>query len=310
MHPLTLHAVLLVATLDAVVTPPSQDAQAAFERGRRLYELGDDLKGARTSLDEALKLRPDYAEAYLYRALVTQHDHGVAAARSDFETALKLRPAMKEAHRHFGEALADSGEISAAEAHYRQALALDPRYPEALYLLGKLLRGKGDLDGAVKLLEAHATVAPKGSSHHVLGEIFLERGDDARAEKELELDLAIDGACYESRVNLAGLALSRGDATKAAREYEISLTYHPADARSLSGLGRAYLALGDHEKAVGVLRSALDLAPHDAQVQDALASARRHLRLSLGWPLAIVPTAIAAALAVYVAMSRRSAHHP
>lgn len=293
-------------------TPAGQEAVAAFERGRRLYETGTDMAGARAALDEAIRLRPDYAEAYLYRAMVTQEDHGLAGARADYEFALRLAPDYKDAHYFYGVALAEAGELAAAEERYRRALELDPDFADVIYMYGKLHRDRGELDQALELGERHAQLKPQGTAHHVMGEIWLEKGDHDRAAEHFRKDLEVDASCYESRVNLAGILLGDKEYEEAREQYEISLTYHPADAAALSGLGRAYLALGDYERAVGTLRSAEDLAPDDQRVADALADARARLKehyrvsfWSVGWPFVAVPSGLAAALAVALFMDRR-----
>jgi Tfp pilus assembly protein PilF len=291
------------AQASPIPVPPAE-ATAAFERGRRLYEGGTDLRGARSALDQAIALRPDYAEAYLYRALVTQEDHGLSGARADYEFALKLDPGAKETHRYFGEALADAGEIEPAEARYRRALELDPAYADVMYLLAKLLRAKGQQGAAVLLLERHAALEPKGTAHHVLGEIFLEQGNDARAKEEFEEDLERDDTCYPSRINLAGLLAAKGDVEGARTHYQRSLELHPADARALEGLGKAYLALGDHELAVGTLRQALLLSPKNHVIEEALDAARLRLRLRYGWPFAVLPACVALALALMLRKRR------
>jgi tetratricopeptide (TPR) repeat protein len=298
-------AVLLATLVVTSVTADSPDATAAFERGRRLYELGTDLPAARTALDDAIRLKPDYADAYLYRALVISHDQGLGPARADFDKALELAPDQKEAHRFYGEALLEAGALDDAEQHFDRALALDPDYGDVLYFQARLYRRRGQLDRAIPLLERWGKLDPQATSHHSLGEIFLEKGDVVRAAKEFEADLAQDATCYESRLNLAGLRLEAGAWDQAREEYETSLGYHPADARALSGLGRAYLALGDYERAVGTLRSAQDLAPEDDQVKDALAQARGKLRVQYGWPFAVIPAAIAIGLGVYIWSRRR-----
>lgn len=281
------------------------EATAAFERGRRLYESGTDLRGARHALDDAISLRPDYAEAYLYRALVTQEDQGLGGARADYEFALKLSPDAKEIHRFFGEALADAGEQEAAQSHYRRAVQLDPAYADVIYLLAKLLRAQGDKGEAISLLARHAELEPKGTAHHVLGEMFLEKGDHTRAEQEFALDLQSDETCYESRLNLAGLLLEKGDMPGARTHYQRSLEMHPADARALQGLGKAYLALGDHELAVGTLRQALLFSPGNREVGSDLDRARLRLRLHYGWPFAVVPAFLCVALALRLRRQRK-----
>ena len=283
-------------------------APEALERGKRLFETGMDLAGARASLDEAIAADPQLAEAYLYRALVTLEKAPVDQARADFDKALSLAQGktLEEVHRFYGEALADAGEVAAAEQHYQAALATAPHYADVLYLYARLLRGQGKVDQAIPMLEEHAKLEPKGSAHHALGEIYLGKGELQRAKTELEQDLAIEPTCYDARVNLAGLLLDSGDARGAADEYERSLLDHPADARALGGLGRAYKQLGDHELAVGYLRQARDLAPDDAELDAALKQARWTQRIRVGWPVALPFAVAAAALAVWIVWDRRA----
>lgn len=298
---------VLAAPTSAPVVPTGP-AAVALERGRRLYETGMDLPGARAALDQALAADPALAEAYLYRALVTLEGAPVAAARADLDQALALaRGATSEqVHRFYGEALADAGDVAGAQAHYEAALATFPDYPDVLYLYGRLLRGQEQLDRAIAMFEHHARLEPKGSAHHALGMIFLARGDLVRAEAELRADLAIETTCYDARVNLAGLLLDRGDPAGARAEFERSLLDHPADARALAGLGRAHLTLGDPELAVGLLRQAQDLAPDDRDVAATLSRARWKLRVRSGWPIALPFAVLAAALGAWIALDRRA----
>lgn len=282
-------------------------APEALERGKRLFETGMDLPGARAALDEAIAADPTLAEAYLYRAMVTLEKAPVDQARADFEQALSLAhgKTLEEVHRFYGEALADAGDVAAAEQHYQAALKTAPHYADVLYLYARLLRGQGKVDQAIPMLEEHAKLEPKGSAHHALGEIYLGKGDLARAKAELLQDLEIEPTCYDARVNLAGLMLDSGDARGAADEYERSLLDHPADARALGGLGDAYLQLGDHELAVGYLRQARDLSPDDADLEASLKQARWKQRLMVGWPVALPFATVAAALAAWIVWDRR-----
>ena len=301
MHALTYHILTLQVALAA---PP--DARTELERGKRLYETGQDMPGARAALDEAIKLDPNLAHAYLYRALVTMETAKLAEAQPDFDKALQLAPEDAMVHRFYGEELAEAGQYEPAEQHYQKALAIDPKYADVVYLYGRLLRDRGQLDQAIARFEEHARLLPTGTAHHALGEIFLRKGDLERAAKEFELDLATDESCYESRVNLAGLALEQGKWAVARDQYKKSLEFHPADARALSGLGTAYLELGDYELAVGTLRQAEELAPLDRDVKDSLGEARWGLRWRLGWPFAGAAALFAVGLgAVLVAWRRR-----
>jgi tetratricopeptide (TPR) repeat protein len=94
-------------------------------------ESAGDVTLARSFLDQAVQILPDYAEAYNRRAVLAFDADDRAAAIADIEDALKREP------RHFG-ALAGLGMIyesmgqkRAAYEAYKAALAIDPFLDQA-----------------------------------------------------------------------------------------------------------------------------------------------------------------------------------
>lgn len=297
---------MTAALVLVVLMQTAPSAQELYQRGRREYELGDNLAAARADLTRAVQLDPQNANAILYLALVLDHDTTYELSGPAFREAERLAPGNPEVWRYHGEALVNAGDVVGARARYLMAIALDPGYGDAWYMLGRLYRKEGNLDAAIGAFERDARITPKGSAHHELGEIFLTRGDLTRAAHEFELDLGVDATCYESRVNLAGLLLERGDVAGARKQYEESLTYHPADGRALAALGHSYLLLGEDELALGTLRQAADLSPGDPRVAGDLEATRWRLRLRWGWPFAAVPLALLLLLVVvHLRMRRR-----
>ena len=99
---------------------------------------------------EALRLKPDYAEAHNNLGLALQ-DQGcmLAEAVSQYQEALRLKPDYAEAHNNLGNALKDQGQLAEAVSHYQEALRLKPDYAEAHNNLGNALKDQGQLAEAV-----------------------------------------------------------------------------------------------------------------------------------------------------------------
>ena len=105
------------------------------------------------SYKQALKIKPDYAEAY-YNMGVALNDKGdPEAAIESYKQALKIKPDYAEAYSNIGNVLKDQGDLEAAIDSYKQAININPDYAEAYYNLSLLHLLRGNLDEGFKYHE-------------------------------------------------------------------------------------------------------------------------------------------------------------
>ena len=105
------------------------------------------------SYKQALKIKPDYAEAY-YNMGVALNDKGdPEAAIESYKQALKIKPDYAEAYNNIGNVLKDQGDLEAAIDSYKQAININPDYAEAYYNLSLLHLLRGNLDEGFKYHE-------------------------------------------------------------------------------------------------------------------------------------------------------------
>ena len=71
------------------------------------------------------------------------------AAIDSYKQALKIKPDYADAYYNMGIVLSNKGELDAAIDSYKQALKIKPDYADAYYNMGIVLRAKGDLDAAI-----------------------------------------------------------------------------------------------------------------------------------------------------------------
>ena len=101
----------------------------------------------------ALKIKPDYAEAYNNMG-VTLNDKGdPKAAIESYKQALKIKPDYAEAYNNIGIVLKDQGDLEAAIDSYKQAININPDYAESYYNLSLLHLLRGNLDEGFKYHE-------------------------------------------------------------------------------------------------------------------------------------------------------------
>ena len=83
------------------------------------------------SYNQALKIKPDYVEAY-YNMAVAQNDKGDSdAAIESYKEVLKIKPDYAEAYNNMGVAQNDKGDSDEAIESCKQALKIRPEYADA-----------------------------------------------------------------------------------------------------------------------------------------------------------------------------------
>jgi Flp pilus assembly protein TadD len=104
-------------------------------------------------LEQALRIKPDFAEAHCNLGIALGQAGRIPEAIGHLEQALRIKPDFAEAHYNLGVALMASGRIPEAIEHYQQALRIKPDYVEAHYNLGVALGQAGRIPEAIGHLE-------------------------------------------------------------------------------------------------------------------------------------------------------------
>jgi Flp pilus assembly protein TadD len=101
--------------------------------------------------EEAIKLQPNYADAYYDRASVLLAKGRIEEAIADWEKTLQIRPDYADAHTGLGNALLRRGWVKEAIVHYDEAMALAPEDPHSRNNIAWVLATSSDAsirDGA------------------------------------------------------------------------------------------------------------------------------------------------------------------
>ncbi len=144
----------------------------ALRRGRQQEALRE--------FEEALRLDPDLADAYLGRGLVYEFGYSRPAdAERDYRKAIALRPDFSEAHNDLGQLLARAGryddairefDLALGNMLYREPFVARCNKGEALYRSGRRDEGLAEIRACLAL-------APKYCrGYRELGLIQLEEG--------------------------------------------------------------------------------------------------------------------------------------
>ena len=156
-----------------------------YNEGNRLYKARD-WEAAVIAYQEAYQLDPGFHQAYYRLAKSYQNLGEIDSALKTLDQTIKIKPDYIPAYVDKGNIFRREGRSKEAEAVYRLALSIDPKSDRAWVGLGAVLRGEKTTE-AIEAFKSALAVNPKsGDAAEYLGEIYSEqeRWTDARAYLE------------------------------------------------------------------------------------------------------------------------------
>jgi tetratricopeptide (TPR) repeat protein len=244
---------LAAGHLDRAIELLGHDSDAAYARYLRAkaYSAVSDPQNAARLLEEAIALRPDYAEAW-----------------SDLGQARKLL-------------LDDAGALAAE----KRAVELKPSDPVAQYRLGAEYLRQDQIKAAIKHLEAANQLKPDDQSTlNALQSALGQSGRTAEADQikrrlaDLlrEKDRQNQAELEAVKLNNEGAELQHaGHLAEAAEKYKQATALYPAHAGIRVNYAVALLRLGQWTAGLNELHEALERDPGNAQIRSALNDALR-----------------------------------
>ena len=175
---------------------------------------------------EALKLKPDFAEAYNNRGNAYTDKGELDKAIQDYNTAIKLKPGNANAYNNRSVAYTDKGKFDAAIQDCNEAVNLNPWHAEAYYNRGNAYTDKGELDKAIQDYNTAIKLKPE----------FVE--------------------AYTNR----GVAYyGKGEFDKTIQDYDAAIKLKPDFAEAYTNRGQLLLHLSQWEKAKADLNTAKEM---------------------------------------------------
>ena len=168
-------------------------AEDFFHRAQA-YEV-EELNHDRAIADygEAIKLKPDYEEAYFWRGTIYSLEATYDRAIADYDRAIRLKPNQVGYFTYRGQAHYAKGQFASAIADFDRAIKLQPNSADAFVYRARAFIGKGDYhraiadcDQAIKLSPitgVTATYDTRGDAYFHLGDWTHAIGDYDRALK-------------------------------------------------------------------------------------------------------------------------------
>ena len=157
-----------------------------------------DFDKATAALRDAIRAKPDYAEAHYTLGTVLKQQNKVPEAAASMREAIRLQPDFAGAHTTLAAILRQVGDAEGAarESRLGTQISKDKTNLQAATFdtnSGMRLLKVGDIEGAISQFRAAIALAPTyAPAHFHLAEALQHKGDSAEAKQEYERAQELD----------------------------------------------------------------------------------------------------------------------
>jgi len=222
-------------------------------------------------IEEALKARPNYAEAFANRAMIRLRAKNTSGAIEDFEKAGALKPHLTQIWELLGTLRYQDRNLSGAIEALKKAQALEPDNVNRMINLGEFLRQDQRIKEATAILEEATEKAPENAKAWInLGAALQQDNRIENAQVAYKKALAINPNSAEVCNNLGSIAKDTEDWESARKYFEQAITIKPDLAEVHSNLGITLKELGRLEDAETSYKKAIAIKPEYAEAHSNL----------------------------------------
>jgi tetratricopeptide (TPR) repeat protein len=155
-------------------------AEDFFNRAKAYDFTRSNRDRAIADYSQAIRLKPNRAEAYFNRGtiyfLAAEYDQALA----DFDRAIKLRPGLGLYFTYRGQARYGKGQFAAAISDFSRAIKLQPDSAETFVDRARAFIGKGDYRHAIADCDQAIKLSPKSgvtATYNTRGDAYFHLGD-------------------------------------------------------------------------------------------------------------------------------------
>jgi Flp pilus assembly protein TadD len=221
---------------------------------------------------EALRLRPDYAEVHNNLGNLQLRNQRFAEAEQCYRKALQVRPLYVEALNNLGNLLQGQTKLAEAESLYRQALQQgDERIPIEIYSnFGKLLTEQHRFAEAEACYRQALQQGPQGGILFSLAKVLQQQRCFVEAETVLRQLVQMEPDLAEAHSHLGTVLKEMHRFAEADAHYRLALRMKPDEASYHNNLATLLQAMKKFAEAESGYRQALLLSGGRVEIHNNL----------------------------------------
>jgi tetratricopeptide (TPR) repeat protein len=250
-----------------VATAPKTDD--FFIRGVDKFNKGE-FKEAIADLNEAIRINPNNAQAYIGRGVARTLLKDLQGAIADYNQAIKIDPNNADIYNLRGNARTLLKDTEGAIADYNQAIKINPNNVAAYFNRGTRYQFIGDSQRAIADFNQAIKIAPKNYSNII--NVYYYRGLARYKLKDWQGAIADFNQVIKINPNYSQSYVGRGmaryelkDTEGAIADFNQAIKINPNDVEAYSKRGVVRYGLGDKQGAIADFNQAIKIKPNDAR---------------------------------------------
>ena len=194
------------------------------------------------------------------------------SAENEYQQAIRINPDFADAYYRLGLAQIQQEYTTAAAQSLARAVELDPRNLDARLNLGDLEISSTQYNEARQQAEAVLQQDEKNASaHRLLGQVALRQMQYVRAENELKRSISLDPRDTKTYEALGLTQLLDAEYGAAEKSFRTAVDVKPDDPQTYINLANFYKGQNDPDRAEQVLQQGIKQAPRAVELPVALA---------------------------------------
>lgn len=256
----------------------SEDAQDLFSRGHTAFN-GGDYREAVECFSRAIKLRPDVAAAYRFRAYAYIELGDRVSALNDLDAAIRLKPDDVQSYADRAAELFAQRAFDLAIADCDKVLRLDPGRAPMCGLRGRCHAERGDTESALRDYAAAIAGDPPSTPRYLLwrAQLHLDCENFAAAEADVSGVILAEPDNPEGHYTRGMVRQQSGDAEGATEDFSTAIRLKPDHPFALLGRAVCHLMRKDYIAVVVDCDRVLELMPGMVKAYELRGTARRSL---------------------------------
>lgn len=228
----------------------------------QISSVTEDSEKSIKCLNEAIRLKPNFFEAYYNRGLRKMQIGDYQGAFQDFDNAIFIQPNDDVAYYNRGLCLETMGYVNRAIGDYDKAISLNPKNDAAYYKRGLSKEMIANLKGAIQDYDEAIKLNPN------LAEAFFNRGvcksdlgDHKEALSDYNEAIRLKPNFAEAFNNRGIEKKDLGDLYGAILDYNEAISLKPDFAEAFNNRGLYKKKIGDYREALLDFDKAIKLKP-------------------------------------------------